>query len=386
MNQVVTQEMLIDRATNVIGVVAGHDFDEISMHLRELDTKTVGDTRKWNDAYLTFRTHIRKLLFGAGVFEGARVGTKAQVITYATIWLIWKRSKITCTLWYFLNQLDPFVQEDLQKIIDIIKYKEPALWEIIDIRNNLTASFTSRSPILTATESLIKILKDVAIPTGGGLIWDGKTLQFIGSLKKFEESSGMFEERKKASPRELTMAYGGRQYGKSILSEINLRTFCEDMIMKGNKPNMIIMDDPMVDHWTDAFKYGIGNEVRLDGDMVTVGDYGKASKNPVDIYQDIVRKMQEINNERKLKLNGETKMATPKLVTTMTLINGSNAAHYKDSDLYAIIKGHETKIAELEAMKNQPKAALAEIKALKEDITDLVAYMDSKVSEVKVAK
>lgn len=65
-------------------------------------------------------------------------------------------------------------------------------------------------------------------------------------------------------------------------------------------------------------------------------------------------------------------------ITTKTLINGQDIANYSNAQLYEIIAQQEKKLAELDAIKNKPKALKKELADRQAGIDALVVHLDSR--------
>lgn len=78
------------------------------------------------------------------------------------------------------------------------------------------------------------------------------------------------------------------------------------------------------------------------------------------------------------QLTSELIMNATITITTKTLINGSDIANHSNAQLYEIIAAQEKKIAELDAIKNKPKALKKELADRQAGIDALVAHLDSR--------
>jgi len=65
-------------------------------------------------------------------------------------------------------------------------------------------------------------------------------------------------------------------------------------------------------------------------------------------------------------------------ITTKTLVNGQDVANFSNAQLYDLIAQQEKKLAELDAIKNKPKALKKELADRQAGIDALVAHLDSR--------
>jgi hypothetical protein len=68
-------------------------------------------------------------------------------------------------------------------------------------------------------------------------------------------------------------------------------------------------------------------------------------------------------------------------ITTQTLVNGADISRMPDEEIYTLIANQETKIAELNMIKNKPILLQAEIAKRQAGVDALVAHLDSKVTD-----
>lgn len=90
-----------------------------------------------------------------------------------------------------------------------------------------------------------------------------------------------------------------------------------------------------------------------------------------DHYQDMLRR----SSINKLK---EPTVTKPFEIKTTTCINGTDAKHLSDDQIFKIIADLESQIDQLNKVQHKPKKLLDKIDALRADIASIIKYVDER--------
>ena len=133
--------------------------------------------------------------------------------------------------------------------------------------------------------------------------------------------------------------------------------------------------------WLDSTAYAEFNDQRKEYIERMLGiPHGLNPSNPVipstsDTWDD--DRLIPATSATTLVIHKETTMSNI-VITTPTLVNGTDISKLPDSAVYEMIRQAENEIANLESIKNKPARLKAEIEKLQAGIDALVAAMDAR--------